>query len=490
MSIEDTEAGLVRGFLGTAFGDAEPPLRDLASGSIARGDRARRRVRWYTAGGTVLAAVAVVGTFALTAGNGGAGVPTPGASATPKPVPKLVPKPVPPDPAVGNQGANTRPVDATAKTEDVQMRLPGLLQPLLPAGIGIQVAPAGYSAMNSNNFLLTGPTGTTQLSAAGGRLDWSASDDRHIGCLQAGGCDVRGVSGGTVYVNDSVLTANAQVVNLPSGSLRPGTEKTVVARDVWMTFIPADRSKPYLQFREATSVAPVPFVAKAPAGWTGQSWPPALIAPGMQQASDPHGVAISADAFAALAVAPGIAEVESVLDPYTPASQSAVTAQTDRNSQITALLAPVLPKGVTASVTADLSGVAPGSVLLTGASGQNMLGMTTMKQDAGLQHMMANCPSGLLRCDRRRVSGGQLVVWVQEPTDSNLHPTANKANNFQYMFAPDDTSKPAVEFSLTTNWMSSAIADPLITLDDFVTATANPHLADIVSEARALAAKR
>lgn len=487
MSIEETEAGVVRGFLGTAFGDAEPPLRDLASGSIARGDSARRRVRWYTAGGTVLGAVAVVGTFALTAGNGGgAAVPSPGASATPKPVPK----PAPSDPAVGNQGTNTQPVDVTAKTQDVQMRLPGLLQPLLPSGIGIQVAPAAYSALNSNNFLLTGPTGTTQMSAAGGRLDWSASEDRHMGCLQAGGCEVRAVAGGTVYVNDSALTAAAQAANLPPGSLQPGTEKTVVVRDVWMTFIPADRSKPYLQFREATSVAPMPFVAKAPAGWTGGSWPPALIAPGTQQASDPHGVAISADAFAALAVAPGIAEAEAVLDPYTPAAQAAVTAQTDRNAQISALMAPVLPKGVTASVTADLSGMAPGSVLLTGVSGRNMLGMVTMKQDAIFQHAMKDCPSGLLRCDRRTVPGGQIVVWVQRPTDSNLHPTADKANNFQYTFAPDDTSKPAVEFSLTTNWMSSAITDPLITLDDFVTAAANPHLADIVDAARALAAKR
>ena len=51
MIIEEQEDGAVRGLLGTAFGVAEPPLRDFASGSIARGDAARSRNRRLLAAG-------------------------------------------------------------------------------------------------------------------------------------------------------------------------------------------------------------------------------------------------------------------------------------------------------------------------------------------------------------------------------------------------------------------------------------------------------
>lgn len=475
MSIEDNEAAVMRGFLATAFGTAEPPLRDLASGSIARGDDARRRVRWYTAGGAVLSAAAVAGTLALAGGTGTTVKPTP----------------VSTGPAVGKQSPTTQPVDPSAKVKDIAMRLPGLLQPLLPAGITIQVAPSTYTQMNDNDFLLTGPTGTTQIAPTGGKVDWSASDDRKMGCLQKGGCEVHPIAGGTVYVNASSTTAAEQTANLPHGSLQPGTENTVVQREAWLMFIPADRSKQYLQIREATTVAQVQFAAKAPAGWTSGSWPPALVPPGMKQASDPRGLAISADAFAAMATAPGIADVETLLDPDTPAAPAAVTAVADLDAQIGRLLAPLLPPGVTVGAAADLRTAAPGSVLLTGASGQNnMLHMATMKQDAGLQGLKDGCPDASVQCDHRKVPGGQIAVWIQKPTDSNLHPTADKPNTFQYFFIPDDTSKPAVTFDLTTNWMSQTIADPLITTDQFATATANPHLAAIVEQVTALAAQR
>jgi hypothetical protein len=485
MSIEDNEAAAMRGFLATAFGDAEPPLRDLASGSIARGDAARRRARWYTAGGAVLSVAAVAGTVALASGGLGARRgPSPAAATT---------APTVSNPAVGKKSPNGQPTNASAKMKDISMRLPGLLQPLLPAGVKIEVAPAEYTAGSSSDFLLTGPTGTTVMSSTGGKVSWSPADDRNIGCLQQGGCEPHQVAGGTVYVNETVQTAAETVANLPHGSLVPGTENTVVFRSAWMTFVPADRSRPYLQIRESTEVAPVRFAAKAPAGWSTSdgSWPPALVPPGVKQPSDPRGLAISADAFAAMAVAPGATDVEALLDPDTPASQAAVKAVADLDAQVDAVLAPLLPAGVTAQLSTNVFGPGtPGAVVLNGASGQNALRMSTTKQDAAGKSLMDSCPNPMVHCEDRKVPGGRVTAWIQKPTDSNLHQTSDKPNNFQYAFKPDDTSKPAVLFALTTNTGPTTVEDPLITLDQFVTMTGNPHLVDIVQQVTALTQQR
>src|SRR5689334_22665127 len=90
MIIEDQEDGAVRGLLGTAFGAAEPPLRDFASGSIARGDAARRRNRWYAAGGAALSVVTAAGMFAAVAGGDGGRV-TPGPAGVSSPKPTVTP---------------------------------------------------------------------------------------------------------------------------------------------------------------------------------------------------------------------------------------------------------------------------------------------------------------------------------------------------------------------------------------------------------------
>ncbi|GAA1958804.1 hypothetical protein [Catenulispora subtropica] len=477
MIIEEHEDGAVRGLLGTAFGAAEPPLRDLASGSIARGDAARRRNRWYATGGAVLSVVAAVGTFAAVAGSGGvAGKPAPAAATTAKPTPTK-PKPS----ASDKQQPHGALVDATVKSQDIRTRLPGLLQPMLPAGVTIQLAPSDYTPLSQDDFLLTGPSGTTVMTASGGRLEWSPGEDRKLGCLQKGSCDVHKVAGGTVYVNADNYTASDQMGDT-KGALKPGSEKMIVGQDVWMTFVPDDRNAQYLQIREATTVAAMPYADKAPAGWTG-TWPPSLVGFGTKNGADPHGVQLSADDFAALARHAGIDEVETLLDPRTTPSADAVKAQDDRNAKIEGLLAQVLPAGVKATLTRTVVG---SDLILTGPSGQrNLLRIATLQRNLSPFSGSMGC-GAMAVCQRRTVPGGQVLMWGQVPTDSKLHPLSDKPNSFDYWYLPDDTSQPAVQFSLTTNYMSQTVEDVQLTTDQFAAAAANPHLSDIADQVVAL----
>jgi hypothetical protein len=74
------------------------------------------------------------------------------------------------------------------------------------------------------------------------------------------------------------------------------------------------------------------------------------------------------------------------------------------------------------------------------------------------------------------------LTWGSLPTDSNLHPTSDKPSNYEYWFLPDDASQPAVQFSLTTNYLAQASTDPLVTADQFAAAAGKTHLVDIVSQ--------
>ena len=193
MSIEDNEHATdvtdatVHGLLGTAFAESEPPLRDLASGSIARGDAARHRNRMAAAGGATLSVVAVLGTFALVAGAGPAkhGPPNPASPAT----------------SPSTSASPTRPLGfgpvpgGVDKNLDIKERLPALLQPLLPSGITAgKVPPTELPDEGLATGLLTGPTGTNQVQMWVGTAPADDTAVRQATCSD-GTCTSRSVDG-------------------------------------------------------------------------------------------------------------------------------------------------------------------------------------------------------------------------------------------------------------------------------------------------------
>ncbi|MFL6114553.1 MAG: hypothetical protein ACJ786_24850 [Catenulispora sp.] len=473
MNIEDHEDTAVRGLLGTAFATAEPPLRDFASGSIARGDAARRRNRLFAGGGAVLSAVAVIGTFAAVTGT------------TP---PATKPRPGATSPTSTGTVGSVYATSEIARVQDLRMHLPALLQPLLPAGIRVEAMPADYGPGPSARFLLTGPVGTTTLDPSSNSVPTDPSRDRTIGCLQEGSCDVKPVPGGTVYSNVQKYTAIKLIGGLPQTVLRPGTESTVVVEHAYLTFIPADRTKPMFQIAEGTQIAPIQYVETPPAAYAEQGnapWPPDLNA-GFKSASNSSGVLLSTDDFAALVAKPGLAKVEQEMAPDKPIAQDALAVLADLGSQVTAAGAEVLPAGLKLSLAADR----PARLSLDGPTGSNALTWQTEKQTAqSKQQALGSCPPNV-KCDTKPVPGGLLVTWTEWPTDSKLVKTSDTPSAYQYTLLPNDTSKPEVVVTLgTRDTMTGKQSTPQMTADQFLTLAANPRLQDAIDRAGAVVKK-
>ncbi|MBW8803139.1 MAG: hypothetical protein JF587_04660 [Catenulisporales bacterium] len=469
MNIEDNEDTAVRGLLGTAFATAEPPLRDLASGSIARGDAARRRNRLLAGGGAALSVVAVIGVAAAVTGvtsptaKPGSGVASPAATA--------------------GAGAGDA-ISEVARAQDLRMHLPALLQPLLPAGITVQALPADYGTNSRARFLLTGPSGTTTLDPSISSVPINRSQDRTLGCLQQGGCEVKPVAGGTVYINAQTYTAAEMIGSMSKSVLKPGTANTVVVKHAYLTFVPTDRSKPMFQIGEGTQVAPVPFVDKAPADYTAQggAWPPNMNG-GFKSASNASGILLSPDDFATMVASPGLDQVEHELAPDKPIAHDALAVIADLRSQVAAAGAEVLPAGLKLSLLTDRDA----SLSLDGPTGSNELTWQLTKQtDLSRSQVLDFCPPNV-KCDKKPVPGGLLVTWTEWPTDSNLVKIGDTPSAYHYTLLPADTSKPALEVTLgTRNHMTGKQSTPQMTADQFLTLAAKPRVQDAIDKTAAV----
>ena len=510
MSIEENDDSAVRGLLGTAFADPEPPLRDLASGSIARGDAARRRNRMVAAGGAALSVVAVVGTFAVVTGAAAAGRGHQGPA-------KQVASPAS---STGSASAKGQlgfgpQIGNVAKTQDVQTRLAGLLQPLLPVGVTAgQPDPGNNSMFDGATAILTRRTGTTVATMWVGIAPPKEDLIRQVACPQVakgtdkgGTCTTRSVPGGTVYFDEYAATATDTVRGqpLPADVVKPGTGDTIVSRTLTMTFVPADRTKYAFSFTERTATGTVQYVDHEPSDYmTGGVWPPAPPSVTVVPASDPSGLALSADDLVAMLAKPGLDTLESVLDPRTAVSQDTQKRLAGAETQIVAAAQAALPSGV--KLTVDTSMMEP-RMILTGPTGKNALQWEVHAQTAQYkQQTLGWCPPNV-SCTKRTVPGGTLEVSIQKPTDSKLTVLSDTPSLYDYWFFPDDVSKPALSMTLQTSAEETGeqvrtVTDPghtysvangpyapaQVSTDQFLASVANGQLATAITKTASLMA--
>ena len=507
----ENDDGAVRGLLGTAFAEPEPPLRDLASGSIARGDAVRRRNRMVAAGGAALSAVAVIGTFAVVTGAAPAerthqnpvNHVTSAASSSIAPSPK------------GYLGFGPE-LGSLDKTQDIRLRLPGLLAPLLPSGVTVAQQPSGNSMgfVNQANAILGSSTGTTAATMWVGMASGKETDVmiRQTACPQLppgskqGTCATRSVAGGTVYLDEYAATATDTVraQSLPADVVRPGTGSTIVSKTVAMLFVPTDRSKYAFSFTQSTATALVLYVDHEPSDYmTGGVWPPPQAIPSTS-AFDPSGPAMSGDDLVGMLAKPGLANLEYLLDPRTAVSQETQTRVADAKAQIATAAQAALPTEVKVSV--DVSMVQP-NMILTGPSGKNQLRWQIDDQTALFkQQTFGWCPPNVT-CTKRAVPGATLEVWTQKPTDSKLTVLSNTPSVYNYWFVPDDTTEPALAMTLDTSAEQTGMpgrsvpdpgqtysvndgpyAPPQVSADQFLAAAQSSQLATAISKTTSLLA--
>ena len=458
MSIEENEDIAVRGLLGTVFAGAEPPLRDLASGSIARGDAARSRNRKLLAtGGAMLSVAAVIGTFAVVTGA------TPGKHGNPNPVNQQTSEPPPVKPT-GYLGFGPRTVGID-KIQDLQNRLSAALQPLLPAGITFGQVRYRSDLMSQDQVggILSGPTGANVATMWVGLVPPTETDSivRQVACRPGGTCRTRTVDGGTVYLDEHINTEADQVLTgsgFPPDVLKPGTEKNIVSRTLSMTFVPADRAKYAFNIKLAAATAKVQYADHEPGdAEPGIPWPPTWNTPA---AYDPSGLLLSADDFTAMLAKPGLDKVEYMLDPRTAVSREAAAEIAAAEGRAVSAAEAALPPGM--KVSLDISKPEPESTL-AGPTGGNQFFWQSMVLAAKDRQQQFTCsPSDA--CSKRTVPGGTLEVMINNPPDSN-HPASQIWSVYHYWFLPDDLSKPVLSMTLGTEPLAaqSSSSDPAAT---------------------------
>ncbi|WP_041540843.1 hypothetical protein [Catenulispora acidiphila] len=451
MSVEDHGDGAVRGLLDSAFAGAEPPMRDLASGSIARGDAARRRNRRWAACGAVLSVLAVIGTFTAVTGA------TPARHRNPTPVtPATSSEPVYAPPS-GPLGFGPGPASID-KMQDLKNRLPAALQPLLPAGIAFgQVGMHDDTVfINRMSGVLSGPSGSNLAAMWVGRAPAEDTAIRKFACQEGGTCETRIADGGTIYLDEHVYTAADQLrhIGVAVDALKPGTEKTVVSRSLSMLFVPADRTQYAFEFQIETAIAPIRYADRAPADVEpGIPWPPPV--PEIP-VSDPSGLLMSNDDLVAMLSRPGLHGLEYLLDYRTaiaPAAKAQVAAAGDR---IAAAAGAALPPGVKAGI--DSSETLP-RLYLTGPTGTDQLNWTAFVLDAAdRQREYGTCEAGD-SCTRRTVPGGTLMINETYP-NSDSATSSDTPLVDSYVFLPDDLSKPVLTMTLSSEPLSYRPGQP------------------------------
>lgn len=454
MSIEENEDIAVRGFLGSVFADAEPPFRDLASGSIARGDAAwSRNRRLVAAGGAVLTVAAVIGTFAVVTGA------MRGKHGSPHPVQQVTSEPSPVKPT-GYLGFGPSRVGID-KIQDLRNRLPAALRPLLPAGIGFgQVGlRSDLTIDNQVSGIMSGPTGTNVATMWVGLPppDDRAGIARQVACRPGGTCRTRTVDGGTVYLDEHVNTEADQTLTgsgFPPDVLKPGTEKTIVSRSLSMTFVPTNLTEYAFNIKVAAATAKVQYADHEPAdAEPGIPWPPTWNTP---QAYDPSGLMMSGDDLVAMLAKPGLDKLEYLLDSRTPVSKDTAAAVAAAEGRVAAAAEAALPAGL--KVTIDWSKPSP-ALSMTGPTGENQFFLTSTVLNPVYRHQEYGTCSVADNCTQRTVPGGTLVVRAMYPNATASAPSEYPSLD-HYVFLPDDLSKPVLDMMISAQPLVSQSGTP------------------------------
>lgn len=454
MSIDENEGIAVRAFLGSVFIDAEPPLRDLASGSIARGDAARsRNRRLLAAGGAVLTVAAVIGTFAVVTGA------TSGRHGSPDPVQQVTSE-SPPVKPTGYLGFGPSRVGID-KIQDLRNRLPAVLQPLLPAGVTFGQVGLRSDLVTGNQVsgIMSGPAGTNVATMWVGLppSDDRAGTVRQIACRPGGTCRTRAVDGGTVYFDEHVNTEADQTLTgsgFPPDVLKPGTEKNIVSRSLSMTFVPDDRTKYAFNIKLAAETAKVQYADHEPAdAEPGILWPPTWNTP---PAYDPSGLMMSGDDLVAMLTKPGMDKLEYLLDSRTPVSKDSAAEVAAAEGRVTAAAEAALPAGL--KVTIDWSKPEP-VLSVTGPTGRNGFFWTATVLNTQYRKQEYGTCSGGDNCTQRTVPGGTLMVRAMYPNSTSSGPSDYPSLD-HYVFLPDDLSKPVLDMMLSAQPLVSQSGTP------------------------------
>jgi hypothetical protein len=443
--------------------------------------------------GSVGAGVAVVAVGAVAVVTAGPSAAKPGAAeatATTSPAPSA--------------GAGTGAPVMWDKDKDVWERLPGLLNPLLPQGLSIS---AVTSDTNGPAWMLTGPSGTNNVTFAAGKKADSWTESRADLCAAGGVCSRRAVTGGTLYIQRKNFQADYGGADLYAA----GHGKDVLAVNDEYTFVPDDADGYVYDLQENTNTAHEVYSAQPPKDWTGTGhWPPTIDSE-LTGAFNAGGELISADQFLALVQKPDYAKVAQLLDPSTPASAEAAAARRADNDKIAAALKPVLPSGLT--VTIDTGSVV-GALILAGPSGTNSFQWTVTPKDpkqvaceyqAAKDCVQTKVPGGTVSVEDRK-TGVQDPAVVDTPTDETT----------DYTYTPDAAGAPLVKLTLneqfkdiqwatavptTGRWAGAKTrpsgsvhpgafnaTGPLLTLEQFTALGQNPGIADIVATVNAAGA--
>ncbi|OLE20074.1 MAG: hypothetical protein AUG49_26170 [Catenulispora sp. 13_1_20CM_3_70_7] len=294
---------VVHAVIGRLFEEPEPTHRaNLADGAIAQGMAANRR-RGFAVAGATLSVLAVVAGAATVAGGPGGG-----------------------SWSLGTESANVSPQayeDAgptyADRQREIAEELPGVLGPLLPAGMTVRRDPR---LGNDSMSFLTG--------------DFSPAF-----AVESGGTEyalqIRGDDGEAAA---AFAKASVKPVAVTGGSIR----MTVPANDstkgpVYYEFTPTDAAAPPVRFVVFGFRAPTPFDSSP----------------------------IDATAFKKMVEAPGFAKLRQLLDPSVQASAAAVRKRYTIEAKINAEAGTVLPPGF----RLKLSPGAPGELELVGPNGVN-----------------------------------------------------------------------------------------------------------------------
>jgi hypothetical protein len=462
----ENEAGEIRDYLGLALDGAEPPLRDLASASIARGDAARRRARVYGAAGVALSAVAVLGVFAAVTGT----------------TPPAKQNPVTPSVTRGSSAAGDGD-----KARDIDLRLPALLQPLLPAGLTVRAPEATEGRTPDQLMVLTGPGGGNGLGLAVQPRPADVAASGTNACPASlpaatehnGKCDVVKVSGGRLFSGRVDTTVRNSVADyIPADSLRPGTTDATFIEHAYFAFVPDDVHRGMITVILNAQTMDMPWAATAPADWPKAqgTFPPSMPrAVGAPNA--PNGPLMTGSQVAAMLAQPGWAAVEKLLDPATPVSQAALDERAKTDQLIAAKVGAMLPDGtklVLSSGAAYLN-----SLDLVGPTGTNRFSWDTRQVTPDFRVRFTQavmCTKKVDSCSVEKVPGGRLSVVAMGQTSlagdsgtTTKQPRASKSTDFVYEFLPDDVNAPLVTLRLDVDTTKDPVPDPQVTPVQFLT---------------------
>ncbi|GAA1989135.1 hypothetical protein [Catenulispora subtropica] len=294
---------VVHAVIGRLFEEPEPTHRaDLADGAIAQGMAANRR-RGFAVAGATLSVLAVVAGAATVAGGRGGG-----------------------SWSLGTESANVSPQsyeDAgptyADRQREIAEQLPGVLGPLLPAGMTVRRDP---QIGNDSKSFLTG--------------DFSPAF-----AVESGGTEyVLQIIGGESGAAEAFAKASVKPVAVTGGSIRmtvPSGDST--KGPVYYEFTPTDAAAPPVRFAVFGFRTPTPFDSSP----------------------------IDATAFKKMVEAPGFAKLRQLLDPSAKASAAAVRKRYTIEAKINAEAGTVLPPGF----RLKLSPGAPGELELVGPDGVN-----------------------------------------------------------------------------------------------------------------------